>query len=150
MGQTVPDPGIVMTPEPPVVAAAGGGPAFTVVLSDGRGLLTMGEQPVSPVAAVQELALEIPDLRLPFDLAGGAGRFRNRRCRLVRAALATDLGRLDAAIAAPDRQRALEAAGIIELRLHIAAGALRLSGRAVIGGREAGFTARAVLRATAA
>ncbi|MCC6750746.1 MAG: hypothetical protein IT371_24025 [Deltaproteobacteria bacterium] len=60
---------------------------FGLSLSEGRGLVTLAEpRTVSPVE-VERLELEIPDLRFPFDLSGGASRFRHRRCQLRRARL---------------------------------------------------------------
>jgi tetratricopeptide (TPR) repeat protein len=126
------------TPAPPADAAG----ELSFSFADGRGLLSLERRPVSALAVVERLSMEVPGLRLPDELAGGAERFRNRRCRLAGAIIATDLPRIDHELERDDLQARLADAGISDIRASIADGALLLGGRAAMGGREAGFTAR--------
>src|SRR5947209_3875689 len=63
----------MVSPEPPAAPAVGSELGFAVLVTGGRGLLALREHALSPLAMLRDLALEVPDLRLPVDLAGGAG-----------------------------------------------------------------------------
>src|SRR6185436_15647063 len=109
---------------------------FGVTFVDGRGVLTTENRALPPVGKLDRLAMEIPELRFPFDLSGGPGRFANRRCRL------RELG---CSFAPEDLLALLEQAplgdyGIFDPRIELAGGLVRLSARAVVGEREAEIT----------
>src|SRR5205085_7461422 len=98
---------------------------------------------VFDLVRIAELALEIPGLRFPFDLTGGATRFQRRRCALRRATLALTERRLDAWLRSRPRLRGL---GIEELALRLAHGQLRVSGWQRVGQWTVELTAKIALR----
>src|SRR2546426_311104 len=92
--------------------AAGGNPlGFSLSFARGRGLLGIGERVFFDLITLERLELEIPNLRFPFDVTGGAARFQHRRCRVREARLAIEEPRATAWLLAQ------EAAGLGALTL---------------------------------
>jgi tetratricopeptide (TPR) repeat protein len=115
---------------------------FALTFIEGRGVLSLDGGALPAAGRVEHLAMEIPDLRFPFDLSGGASRFQNRRCRLRELSLS---------VSAEDLRALAERApladfGVFEPEVQMAGGVLRLSARAVVGEREAEFTALGLVR----
>ena len=63
---------------------------FGLSFVDGRGVVTLTQRRATGPVGLERLELEIPNLRFPFDISGGASHFRHRRCRLRRAELRCD------------------------------------------------------------
>jgi tetratricopeptide (TPR) repeat protein len=163
--EVVPDPAPHQISDPPAGEIVDGRPAFTLTFADGRGRLALDSWYVSPLATLEGVALEVPDPSMgsgpPAIGSDGeavyarragpapdaaADRFRNRRCRLLGATVTVDVARIRREIDRPAIRARLAAAGISDVRLRVVDGAIRLIGRAAIGGREAAFTAHAHLR----
>ncbi|HEY7954123.1 MAG TPA: tetratricopeptide repeat protein, partial [Polyangia bacterium] len=124
---------------------------FALRLVDGRGLLGLREP--APLAAagpapatLSRLELEIPELRFPFDVSGGAARFQNRRCRLEAAELHLGEPGLRAFIA---ERPLLKRFGLTGVEARILDGRIALTARAQVGDREAVVTAELVIAAEA-
>ncbi len=113
--------------------------AFRLTFVEGRGLLTLAGRDIPELGRVERLELEIPNLRFPVDVSGGLARFKNRRLRLRQMVIS---------LGAPDLARVLRAGrlaefGILDPRVEIEDGLIRLMARAVVGEHEAEFTALA-------
>ncbi len=121
--------------------AAGPGLGFALNFVDGRAVLVLERRPLEPFGRLDRLEMEIPGLRFPFDFSGGMSRFQNRRCRLREIGLSAGPTEI-ASLLPPSR---LAEMGIRELQLQISDGIVRFDGRIGLGGREAGFTARAAV-----
>lgn len=109
---------------------------------EGRGFLRLDRPVPSVVGRAVRLDMEIPGVRFPADLSGGAARFRDRRCRLRALEVIADVA---------DLQRFLDAApladfGIMEPELTMDGAGLLLSAAAALGKDAASFTARVRIR----
>jgi tetratricopeptide (TPR) repeat protein len=110
---------------------------FSLSFAEGRGLLGLRARTLFDRVALERLELEIPNLRFPFDVTGGAARFQNRRLRVREAQLAVSEEQAAAWLALR------EAPGLERLSLRFGDGAALVSGR--VGERE--FLARLRLEA---
>src|SRR3954471_18343632 len=117
-------------------AASGRGLGLTFV--EGRAVLGLEGKPLAPVGRVDRLEMELPNLRFPFDVSGGVGRFASRRCRLRE--LTVSLSATDVAQMA--RAAHLSDFGIFDPHFTVDAGVLRVEARVRVGAREADLTAR--------
>ena len=115
--------------------------AFRLTFVEGRGLLSLAGRDISTFGRVEKLELEIPNLRFPFDLSGGVTRFRNHRLRLRE--LAVSFGSDD--LAGFLREGRLADYGLFGPEVEIDDGLVRVGARAVLGGRQAEFTATGAL-----
>jgi cellulose synthase operon protein C len=115
---------------------------FTLSFIEGNGVLQLEDRPLAVAGLAERLSLEIPGLRFPFDLSGGLTRFQNRHCRLRELVLSFT----GAEIAKIVQGAPLADFGILDPIVELASGGLRLGARAVVGGCEAHFTARATVR----
>jgi tetratricopeptide (TPR) repeat protein len=119
-----------------------GGPArgagLELVLERGGAYVALARQPLGPGVVVEALALEVPDVRFPFDVAAGAAQFRDRLGVLERLEVTAGPAALERLAARLD----LAAAGFASLALALRAGFVEVFGR-LLGG--APFTMRAVL-----
>ena len=111
--------------------------AFRLTFVEGRGLLSLASQDVSGFGRVERLELEIPDLRFPFDLSGGVTRFKNHRLKLREMGVSFDSDDLAGFL----REGRLADYGLFSPQVEIEDGLVRIGARAVLGGRQAGFTA---------
>lgn len=118
--------------------SSGAALGFALTFVDGRGVLTLDEWALDSVGLINHIELEIPHLRFPFDLSGGAGRFQHRRLKLKELLISTDAG----ALGAYARVLPLGDFGLSEPRVELAGGVLRLAAKAAMGGHEAFLTAR--------
>jgi tetratricopeptide (TPR) repeat protein len=111
---------------------------FTLSFIEGNGVLQLEDRPLGVGGLAERLALDIPGLRFPFDLSGGLARFQNRHSRLRELVLAFT----PAEIAQMVQRAPLARFGIVDPIVEVVADGVRLAARAVVGGREADFTAR--------
>jgi tetratricopeptide (TPR) repeat protein len=111
---------------------------FQIRFQDGRGLIGLREPARLAIADVARLELEVPQLRFPFDVAGGVARFATRRCLLHGLELTLD----DAQLAAHLRRQPLDRFGLAEVRARITPQGIVVAGQARVGERTASFTAR--------
>src|SRR5262249_19560617 len=88
---------------------------------------------------VERLELSVPNLRFPFDSAGGAAHFQSRRCDFDTAVLRVDAARLQSWLLARPR---LPRLGITQPRVRLVPGRIELSARARVGDRTAPVTAK--------
>ncbi len=87
------------------------------------------------------LELEIPHIKFPFDVTGGAERFKTRRCELKRLTLAVS-GEAIAELVAGTNAAEM---GFVELKTAMRDGHIELAGRLASGDTAADFTMRAAL-----
>jgi tetratricopeptide (TPR) repeat protein len=90
---------------------------------------------------VEKLELEIPDLRFPFDLSGGVTRFKNHRLRLREMAVSFAADDLAGFL----REARLADYGLFGPQVELHDGLVRVGARAVLGDRQAEFTATGAL-----
>ncbi len=112
---------------------------FALRFVDGKGFLGLREAARFDLVGVERLELEIPNLRFPFDVSGGAERFQSRRCHVTGAELRVGEAQLAGWL---DRRPALGRFGISGLTVRLDDGCIRLHGRARVGERETAITAR--------
>src|SRR5690606_27223254 len=55
---------------------------FMLRLESGRALLELKERPLGRGVTLRALEMEIPKVKFPFDVTGGAERFHSTRCVL--------------------------------------------------------------------
>ena len=115
--------------------------AFRLTFVEGRGLLSLAGRDVSAFGRVEKLELEIPDLRFPFDLSGGVTRFKNHRLRLREMAVSFEANDLAGFL----RGARLADYGLFGPEVEIDDGVVRIGARAVLGDRQAEFTATGAL-----
>ena len=115
--------------------------AFRLTFVEGRGLLSLAGRDLSAFGRVDKLELEIPDLRFPFDLSGGVTRFKNHRLKLREMAVSFAADDLAGFL----REARLADYGLFGPEVEIDDGLVRIGARAVLGDREAEFTATGAL-----
>lgn len=112
---------------------------FAMVFAGGRAGLRLEGRLLPGGASVDELELDVPDLRFPFDLTGGVRRFATRRTDLRVLTLSCDEAALERYVRALEPERA----GLADLRCRIEPQGVRLSGEGRGADRRARFTALA-------
>jgi tetratricopeptide (TPR) repeat protein len=112
---------------------------FTLSFIDGCGVLQLEDRSLGAAGRADRLALDIPGLRFPFDLSGGLNSFQNRLTRLRELALTVSCAELGKAFA----RAPLASFGLHDPIVEFGSDALRLTARALVGGREAYVTMRA-------
>lgn len=132
-----------------LVSAAEAGVArplpLEIHIEGGQGSLRLAGFPLARFGRLDELTMQVPNLRFPFDLTGGAGRFRNRRCQLTGATLSFGASDLVSLIAhAP-----LAQAGIDRPVVELSPEGFTLQARVTMGGRAAELTAAGFFRVLA-
>ena len=111
---------------------------FALNFMSGRGLLTLRDRAFGSVS-IKLLELEIPHIAFPFDVTGGADRFKNHHCRLRHLVFGVDSQGLVLAL----RRSDLSGAGFVELKSAIRDGFVEFAGRFAVGEHQADFTFRA-------
>jgi Tfp pilus assembly protein PilF len=111
--------------------------AFRLTFVEGRGLLSLAGRDIPAFGRVERLELEIPNLRFPFDLSGGVTRFKNHRLRLRELAVSFQAGDLAGFL----QKARLADYGLFGPEVEIEDGLVRIGARAVLGDRQAEFTA---------
>lgn len=115
--------------------------AFRLTFVEGQGLLSLAARDVPTFGRVERLELEIPNLRFPFDLSGGVTRFKNLRLRLRDMAVSFTAEDLGAFL----REARLADYGLFSPQVELDDGMVRIAARAVLGDRQAEFTATGAL-----
>ena len=110
---------------------------FRLTFGEGRGLLSLASRDISAFGRVERLELEIPNLRFPFDVSGGVTRFKNHRLRLREMAVSFQADDLAGYL----RGARLADYGLFAPQVEIDDGLVRIGARAVLGDRQAEFTA---------
>ncbi len=118
---------------------------FALDFLGGKAHVTLGRRHLGGLVRVDHLALEVPDVSFPFDVSGGAGRFRHRRCRLRRFEAAVEAEAFTSWFIAQDP---LVSYGFRQVTLRWLDGSIRLEGLARLGDRQVPFTARVSVVAT--
>jgi tetratricopeptide (TPR) repeat protein len=113
---------------------------FALTFISGRGLLTTRDRRLGPFH-LKVLELEIPEIAFPFDVTGGADRFKTRRCSLRHLVYGLDADGLSSVLKRTD----LTAHGFQELKAALRDGSIEFAGRFGIGEHQADFTFRASL-----
>ena len=120
-------------------ARQGNSLGFDLEFSDGLAQVSLRDRKLAGGVVLERLRLEIPSVRFPFDVSGGAERFRHQRCRLLEMRLSLaeeDLESLLRGALDPARH------GIREPRLSLAEGCGRLEGTFVSGEQATPFSLR--------
>ena len=115
--------------------------AFRLTFVEGRGLLSLAGRDIPGFGRVEKLELEIPNLRFPFDLSGGVTRFKNHRLKLRELAVSFEAKDLKGFL----RDARLADYGLFGPEVEIEDGLVRVGARAVLGDRQAEFTATGAL-----
>jgi len=115
--------------------------AFRLTFVEGRGLLSLAARDIPAFGRVEKLELEIPNLRFPFDLSGGVTRFKNYRLRLRELGVSFEAKDLTGFL----REARLADYGLFGPEVEIEDGLVRIGARAVLGDRQAEFTATGAL-----
>ena len=115
--------------------------AFRLTFVEGRGLLSLAGRNIPGFGRVEKLELEIPNLRFPFDLSGGVTRFKNHRLKLRELAASFEAKDLMGFL----RNARLADYGLFGPEVEIEDGLVRVGARAVLGDRQAEFTATGAL-----
>src|SRR5450755_4643008 len=68
---------------------------FELRLSEGRAFVGASGRPLTEGVVVRRFSMEIPEVRFPFDVTGGADRFRHQRCALRDLELSIDSSALE-------------------------------------------------------
>ncbi len=125
-------------------AAGRSRPTLPLVISieGGQGSLVLEGLSLSVLGRIDHLSMNVPDLRFPFDLSGGAGRFRHRRCVLSEATLS--LGAED--IVQLLQNAALAAHGLDRPIVELGPDGFVLGARVRVGGHAAELTASGYVR----
>ncbi len=111
---------------------------FALNFISGRGLLTTRDKQLGGIE-LKILELEIPDIAFPFDVTGGAERFKSRRCALRHLVFGLDGEELNTVLTRAE----LAAHGFVELRAVLREGYVELVGRFRLGDAEADIVLRA-------
>jgi len=113
----------------PSAPSRGGG--FELRLERTRAFVCLGEQELLPGLRLLDFAMEVPEVRFPFDVGQGAAQFRSRLCDLSRLQVSFEprlLGSLAAGLE-------LSRAGLAGLELARRAGYVAAAGRLDDGNR---------------
>ena len=113
----------------PSAPSRGGG--FELRLERTRAFVCLGEQELLPGLRLLDFAMEVPEVRFPFDVGQGAAQFRSRLCDLTRLQVSFEprlLGSLAAGLE-------LSRAGLAGLELSLRAGYVEAAGRLDDGNR---------------
>ncbi|HEU4385365.1 MAG TPA: tetratricopeptide repeat protein, partial [Anaeromyxobacteraceae bacterium] len=115
------------TPSSAAQAAAGAsrGGGFELRLERARAFVCLSDRPVVPGLRLVELAMEVPDVRFPFDVGQGAAQFRRRLCDLARVELSVEPEFLLGLSAGLDLSRS----GLASLQIGLRAGFAEAGGR---------------------
>src|SRR5512143_3981382 len=109
----------------PSAAGAARGGGFELRLERARAFVCLTDRPVAPGLRLAELAMEVPEVRFPFDVGQGAAQFRKRLCDLARVDLAVEPEFLAGLAARLDLTRS----GLASLQLGLRAGFAEAAGR---------------------
>jgi tetratricopeptide (TPR) repeat protein len=115
---------------------------FSLSFVEGRGLLSLRGKSFFDLLTLDRLELEIPHLRFPFDVTGGASRFQHKRCLVHLAQVALEERRAESWLRA---RPTLPAVGASRLALRFSDQLILVSGRLQAGDHQAPFTAKATL-----
>ncbi len=127
------------------VITAGISLGFSLEFWENTALLTLADRKIEGGLVVNRIVLEVPGVRFPFDVRGGAEQFVHHRCRLRL---------LDISIRDDDMQvflsRKLDPVryGFEDIRVSLREDVGWLSGRFRVGSQQAPFTARFLVEAT--
>lgn len=111
---------------------------FALNFISGRAMLSVKERSFAGIE-LKTLELEIPHVSFPFDVTGGAERFKTRRCTLKYLVFSIDAAALEVMLTSA----ALAQNGFIEIKAIVREGYIELAGRFAIGEAQADFTMRA-------
>jgi tetratricopeptide (TPR) repeat protein len=112
---------------------------FALDFLGGKAHVTLGRRHLGGLVRLDHLAMEVPGVSFPFDVSGGAGRFRHRRCRLRRYEASVEAEAFSSWFTGRDP---LASYGFHEVSLRWLDGSIRIEGLARLGDRQVPFTAR--------
>ncbi len=119
---------------------------FSLAFVEGRAVLSASACELTPWVTLSRLELEVPRVRFPFDVTGGAVRFQRRRTRLRGAALRISPAAASQALAARPR---LPQLGVVAVWIAAKDDRVELCGQAKLGERPVPFSARLEVTGTA-
>ncbi len=117
---------------------------FSLEFREGIALVTLREHKLAQNLLIENLSLEVPEVKFPFDVSGGAEQFRHHRCRLRTFVISigqNDLVGLLSGLLDPARY------GITNIDIVLEQGHGLLCGKWQVGKDSAPFTARFVAEA---
>ncbi|HET7823841.1 MAG TPA: hypothetical protein VFK90_00845, partial [Anaeromyxobacter sp.] len=110
---------------PSSAAGSRSGAGFELRLERGGAYVRLADQPIATGLRLEQLTLQIPDVKFPFDVGLGAGQFRHRLADLVDLSVAVEVSSAEAALA----EAGLAAFGLEDVRLAARDGFLEIAGR---------------------
>jgi len=114
----------------PSAAGPQRGAGLELRLEAGKAFVCLSDRPVAPGVRAVDVAMEVPEVRFPFDVGLGAAQFRKRLCDLSRVDLAVGPEFLASLAGHLDLARAGLSGLTVALRAGFAEGAGRLEGGA--------------------
>jgi len=115
---------------------------LVIQIESGQAQLTLDSFALSSVGKVESLSMVVPNLRFPFDLSGGAGRFCNRRCQLLSATLSLGVDDVVTLLA----RAPLASIGIERPIVEMGVDGFTLQARVAVGSHNAELTAAGYFR----
>ncbi|MBW1807824.1 MAG: tetratricopeptide repeat protein [Deltaproteobacteria bacterium] len=115
---------------------------FSLEFQKNTALVTLLDRKLDQHLDIEQITLEVPGVRFPFDVAGGAEQFRHHRCRLRTLVISIEQAGLESILVGlldPARY------GFSEIKVGLDGGQGWLSGNFKVGNQAAPFTARFVV-----
>ena len=112
---------------------------FSLEFQKNTALVTLTDRKLHQHLDIEQITLEVPGVRFPFDVAGGAEQFRHHRCRLRTLVISIEQTSLESILVGlldPARY------GFSEIKVSLDGGQGWLSGNFKVGNQAAPFTAR--------
>jgi Tfp pilus assembly protein PilF len=119
-------------------------PALPLVIQieGGQAQLTLSAFHLASIGKVESLSMAVPNLRFPFDLSSGAGRFSNRRCQLSSVTLSVGVSDIVTLLA----RAPLASIGIERPIVEMGVDGFTLQARVEVGSHSAELTAAGYFR----
>src|SRR5512142_733363 len=110
---------------PPSEAGARSGTGFELRLERGGASVRLADRELASGLSLEQLTIQIPDVKFPFDVGLGANQFRHRLSDLSDLSVSAATAFLDEAL----RRAPLAEAGLLDVHVELRQGFAELAGR---------------------